>query len=288
MTAKPKKAKPRTGDRMWTQVQLTQVNVHRTDVNLGHQPMATALSVEVPLEVTVHGEAWYVYKLDAPKIEEILREHHIRTRHGSARGTFNDEKFVKWLAGFATNSRIMSGQAPMLAAEYYNHRRFAEGTNSGTLKSLDHDLWLRYYLNAKVGERMTKSRHDDELVVSDACFDRNQKMIKMFSDNANTYIKLSGAALGLTVTFPRAVLSLPQTTPVANAWTIAMWLCFLITILTGALYQYLGVKYLELLDDPELPDARKVNWIGPVYGGMLISFYAGAVIFTLYAILKLA
>ena len=37
MTAKAKKAKPRTGDRMWTQLQLTQVNVHRTDVNLGHQ-----------------------------------------------------------------------------------------------------------------------------------------------------------------------------------------------------------------------------------------------------------
>jgi hypothetical protein len=43
-----------------------------------------------------------------------------------------------------------------------------------------------------------------------ASFDRQQKIMKMFTDNAKTYIQLSGAALALTVTFAHEILYIPK------------------------------------------------------------------------------
>ncbi len=117
-----------------------------------------------------------------------------------------------------------------------------------------------------------------------ATFERQQTVMKMYSDNARTYIQLSSAALALTVTFVREILRVPSTNGIANRWLIGMWTCFLLSILTGAFYQYLAVKYLESCIEWE--HDKSWDWLsaGWIYAVMLGTFYAGAILFTMYAI----
>jgi hypothetical protein len=121
----------------------------------------------------------------------------------------------------------------------------------------------------------------------DPSFDNAQKIMKMYCDNANTYIKLGGAALAITLAFTRQILHVPDDKNIADIWMIIMWSCFLLTVLAGAFYQYLAVKYLE--EQLEGEYFRLWGWIqaGYVYGVMLISFYGGTVTFTIYAIVHL-
>lgn len=121
-----------------------------------------------------------------------------------------------------------------------------------------------------------------------ATFDRQQKVMSMFSDNAKTYIQLSGAALALTLTFAHEILHIPKDQNVADGWMIAMWACFLLTIVSGAFYQYLAVKYLEGCIDWEHDTSW--DWLQPgwIYGAMLGAFYGGAIVFTVYAVSRLA
>lgn len=111
--------------------------------------------------------------------------------------------------------------------------------------------------------------------------------MKMYSDNAKTYIQLSGAALGLTLTFAHDILHVPKEKNIADIWMITVWLCFLVAIVSGAFYQYLAVKLLEKAIDWQYSGA--FGWLEPgsVYGAMLGAFYGGTVIFTIYAIVKL-
>jgi hypothetical protein len=107
----------------------------------------------------------------------------------------------------------------------------------------------------------------------------------MFSDNAKTYIQLSGAALTLTLTFAEKILHIPPEKSIVNFWTIAIWSCFLVTIITGSFYQYLAVKQLDAWLDWEYETLW--DWLQPgyIYGVMLVAFYCGATMFTIYAIL---
>jgi hypothetical protein len=129
----------------------------------------------------------------------------------------------------------------------------------------------------------TAFTHDEQR----ATFDRQEKVMKMFSDNAKTYIQLSGAALGLTLTFAEKVLHLPDAKGIVNPWTISMWLCFLMAIIAGAFYQYLATKFVETFLDWET--FRGWSWLPPgiIYGVMLLAFYAGTIIFTIYAMFRL-
>jgi hypothetical protein len=115
-------------------------------------------------------------------------------------------------------------------------------------------------------------------------FDHEHKVMSMFSDNAKTYIQLSGAALALTLTFAQQILHIPKDKNIADFWMILMWSCFLLTVLAGAFYQYLAAKFLEQQINWEF--FKLWGWVqgGIVYGVMLISFYGGAIIFTIYAI----
>lgn len=119
-------------------------------------------------------------------------------------------------------------------------------------------------------------------------FENEYKVMKMYSDNASLYIKLSTAALALTVAFPEKVLKAQPAT--VTLWTIIIWAGFLIAIGAGAFYQYLAVKYMELLL-PEKPGftafSRLADSPGTIYGVMLMSFYGSAVLFTCNAIFKL-
>ena len=117
-------------------------------------------------------------------------------------------------------------------------------------------------------------------------FEQLQSLMKMFSDNAKTYIQLSGLALGLTVTFTQSILG-DKNGAAPSRWMIAMWACFLAAIVAGAFYQYLAVKYVERKFDPQYLGIWE--WLAPgsVYAIMLAAFYGGAGIFTIYAIVRL-
>lgn len=120
-----------------------------------------------------------------------------------------------------------------------------------------------------------------------ATFDRQEKIMKMFSDNAKTYIQLSGLALGVTLTFAHEILNIPKGQRIVDVWMIVMWACFLVAILAGAFYQYLAVKYLENIIEWEHSAAWSWLTPGTIYGVMLSAFYAGTVVFTIYAIVRL-
>lgn len=119
-------------------------------------------------------------------------------------------------------------------------------------------------------------------------FEQKQTVMKMFSDNAKTYIQLSGAALALTLTFAREILHIPADKNIADGWMIAMWICFLVTILAGAFYQYLAVKFLE--HELDWDSFRFWNHVSPgtFYAVMLGAFYSGTLIFTIYAIVRIS
>ena len=139
---------------------------------------------------------------------------------------------------------------------------------------------MKKELNQSPDERRTEEDRQ-------ATFDRQQKIMAMFSDNAKTYIQLSGAALALTLTFAHEILHIPKDQNIVNGWMIGMWVCFLITIIAGAFYQYLAVKLLEKAIDWQAYEAW--DWLQPgtVYGVMLAAFYGGAILFTIYAIIGL-
>ena len=137
-------------------------------------------------------------------------------------------------------------------------------------------------------KRMTKSMYEMTTTPERmATFDRQEKVMSMFSDNAKTYIQLSGAALLLTLTFSDRILHLPKEANLANGWMITVWICFLVAIVTGAFYQFLAVKLLDGLLDWAYD--RTWDWLEPgyVYGVMLAAFYGGAIIFTIYAVIRL-
>ena len=118
-------------------------------------------------------------------------------------------------------------------------------------------------------------------------FDRQHKIMMMFSNNAKSYIQLSGAGLALTLTFAREVLHIPKDQNIVDIWVIIMWSCFVVAILAGAFYQYLAAKYVEGIIDWEHLEASGWLQAGTIYGVMLAAFYGGTVIFTIYAVLRL-
>lgn len=120
-----------------------------------------------------------------------------------------------------------------------------------------------------------------------ATFERQEKVMKMFSDNAKTYIQLSSAAIALTGTFAHSILQVPKDHIVVDVGMVLMWGCFLIAILAGAFYQYLAVKFLEAVLDWDC--AEVWGWVEPgtIYGVMLYAFYGGTTVFTAYAIARL-
>ena len=111
--------------------------------------------------------------------------------------------------------------------------------------------------------------------------------MQMFSDNAKSYVQLSGAALALTLTFADKILHIPSTQRIVDRWTVTMWTCFLIAIIVGAFYQFLAVKQLDSLLEWEYD--KTWDWLQPgiVYGVMLAAFYGGTIIFAIYAIVQI-
>jgi len=115
-------------------------------------------------------------------------------------------------------------------------------------------------------------------------FDKEIKVMKMYTANAGLYIKLSSAALALSVTFPEKILKLEKLT--MDPMVITIWIGFLLAIGLGAFYQYLACKYMENLlpGGASFPLKWFADWAGLFYGLMLLSFYGSAILFTWNAI----
>ena len=123
-------------------------------------------------------------------------------------------------------------------------------------------------------------------------FDRQCTVMGHFIENAKVYVQLSAGALVLTVTFLRDIVGIPQGQRVKTDWPlIVSWVCFLIAVLLGALYQYLAVKFLEWKSGVGRHYYEWMEFLiespGNVYGVMLVSFYAGGIFFLLEAICRL-
>jgi hypothetical protein len=110
--------------------------------------MATALLAKTPREVAVLGAKRHVYKLGADKIKEILTKHGLQTPR-RFECDYSDEQFERLLERHALSVGIAEA-SPTLAAEFYDHRRFAEAKRLATLDSLDHQAWVDNYGGAKV------------------------------------------------------------------------------------------------------------------------------------------
>ena len=129
-------------------------------------------------------------------------------------------------------------------------------------------------------------------VPSEEMFKREHTVMGLFIENAKTYVQLSSGALLLSVAFLRDFAAVSEKGPLtADGWLIASWVLFLVSIGSGALYQYEAVKFLEKKSGVKRTHG---NWIEyfvdrpwPLYGVMLVGFYAGGICFTVAAIYRL-
>jgi len=112
------------------------------------EELAAAVLAQSPSAVVVLGEERLVYKLGADKIEEILTKHGLETPRRFGCG-YTDDQFTRQLERHTLNAQIAEA-SDILAAESYNHRRFAEGKRLDTLEFLDHQAWVNHYRSAAV------------------------------------------------------------------------------------------------------------------------------------------
>lgn len=122
-------------------------------------------------------------------------------------------------------------------------------------------------------------------------FNQDEPIMKLFIDNAKTYIQLSTGALVFSITFIEKIIK-PATTPeiTNDLFLILSWLSFLIAIGFGAYYQYLAIKYLESMSPNGGAEIKLPKWLtdpGTTYFIMMVAFYLGAILFTITAISRM-
>jgi hypothetical protein len=122
-------------------------------------------------------------------------------------------------------------------------------------------------------------------------FNQNETIMKMFIDNAKTFIQLSTGALILPITFIEKVIKPQGSLGITDdIFLILSWLAFLISIGFGAFYQYLAVKYLEFNSISGGAEIKFPKWLTDrekIYLIMIMSFYLGAILFIVSAILRM-
>lgn len=123
-----------------------------------------------------------------------------------------------------------------------------------------------------------------------AAFENERKMMAAYVDAARTYSQLSLGALVLSVTFLEKFTATPDTRALAP-WLVTAWICWLISTLSGAFYQYLAARFLEARGEHwgVLARGGHTQWFRqlashpwPVYGVMLVTFALGSVSFVVY------
>jgi hypothetical protein len=99
-------------------------------------------------------------------------------------------------------------------------------------------------------------------------------VMKLFIDNAKSYVQLSMGTLVFSVSFLRDVLREGESRLLKWSWT-----CFFFSIGCGTLYQYVAVRYCE-----KKPLVPHIDWL---FGAMLIFFYTGASLFWFMAVRRI-
>ena len=116
--------------------------------------------------------------------------------------------------------------------------------------------------------------------------------MKMYMDSASMYIQLSTAALALTIAFLEKLFGTQSgSNDLRDPRLVASWVCFLLAILFGSVYQYLAVHRVDLFSvDPGTVTRGLPKWAienpGWIYGVMLVAFYAGVLCFVALAVHK--
>jgi hypothetical protein len=120
--------------------------------------------------------------------------------------------------------------------------------------------------------------------------ENSKAIMKLYIDSANSYIQLSIGVLILSVVFKEKILGEIGHFQ-KGGLLIVSWIFLLVSIGAASLYQYLAIKYLEIIYN--LPRAKGIlpEYIeqkpGVIYGVMLICFYSGAIFFVASAARRL-
>jgi hypothetical protein len=118
--------------------------------------------------------------------------------------------------------------------------------------------------------------------------------MKAYIDTTKTFIQLSSGGLVLPLAIRTQFLELFHThstfAPATLVLACASWLCFLVAIGAGALFQYAAVKFVEYEASPSTTHVPRVlNYLvrekgpGVAYGIMISAFYLGAILVVLYS-----
>ena len=127
-------------------------------------------------------------------------------------------------------------------------------------------------------------------------YETESDLVTRYSQNAKTYIQLSIGGLALSIVFIEDVLG-SEPKLVVDLLIIAVWTCLLVATIFGVSYQYLSVRWLELIATREkivFDDVKRsgfwkaaVNNCSRVYIAMLIFFYLGIIVFFVFGMVRL-
>ena len=129
-------------------------------------------------------------------------------------------------------------------------------------------------------------------------------LMKAFCDTAKTYIQISFAALALPMVFTQAILGKETAERGLRAvgvpcGLILAWIFFLLAIAFGLGYQWLAIRLVweelhrvQITDQKAAEPGFRTTWWVPqfrwlnrsiLYGGMVVFFYLGAILFVAFA-----
>ena len=120
--------------------------------------------------------------------------------------------------------------------------------------------------------------------------------MKLYLEGSKSFVQLSSAGLALPVVLKSSIFGLFGKTGQFSSLQLTIvclsWMCFLVSIGAGVLYQYVAVKFIESESHPKktyVPSILKglVREPGRAYGVMVVAFYAGAVSVVVYSLAAL-
>jgi hypothetical protein len=111
-------------------------------------------------------------------------------------------------------------------------------------------------------------------------FGANSVTIPLYIETAKNFLQLSTGLLALSVIFREKVLGENGPSYVSPA-LVSSWVCLLLSIGAGALYQYRAVKLLESFSPFAAKQTLFDAWFKAhvLYASMLVAFFLGAVLF---------
>lgn len=112
------------------------------------------------------------------------------------------------------------------------------------------------------------------------------KLLKWYADSAKTFTQTATAALVLPILFFKQVLGGALAGEKGLSLIFASWGCFLVTIGCGLAFHWLAPKFYQI-EVEALKANRLQNNPGYVFGLMLLAFFAGALLFTIDAGIRL-